>query len=193
MGSTSNFLDEAHQLSLQAYRAQVARRPEGLDEEEVAEAVSVAAIVFSNLSRSRLKDVHFKWEHALEFQGDSGPYLLYACARINGIKEKAALAGIDPTSSIDAAFLAEESAYRLASLLVDFETTLDRVLAENEPAHLAAYALDLAKHFSKAYNNLQVVGAEPAVASARLSLFDAVRIVLTSSLNLLGIRTIDRM
>lgn len=187
----NDFLDEAHNLSLQAYRDQVARRPEGLNEDEVAEAVSIAAIVFSNLSRSRLKDVHFKWEHALEFQGDTGPYLLYACARINGIKEKAAQNGITPLSN--ASLLTEDSAYQLAAVLTDFETVLDKVLEENEPAHLSSYALELSKHFSRAYNDLQVVGAEPTTAAARLSLFEAVRTVLNTALELLGMRTIERM
>ena len=84
----NEFLDEAYERALEAYHTQVSKRPEGLDDTEVARAVALAAIVFSNVSRTNIKDVHFKWEHALEFQGDTGPYLLYACARINGIKEK---------------------------------------------------------------------------------------------------------
>ena len=189
----NDFLDEAHDLSLRAYREQVAKRPEGLNEDEVAEAVSIGAIVFSNLSRTRIKDVHFKWEHALEFQGDTGPYLLYACARINGIKQKAKDAGITLPEKFDSSLLTEESAYQLASLISNFEAVLDRVLAENEPAYLSAYALDLAKQFSKAYNDLQVVGAQPQAAASRLALFEAVRVVISQSLHLLGMRTIERM
>lgn len=189
----NDFLDEAYERSLTAYREQVSRRPEGLDEEAVAEAVALAAILYSTLGRSRLKDVEFSWQHSLEFQGDSGPYLLYAYARINGIKEKAAAAGITLPATVDASKLTDDHAFSLVSLLGDFDSVLARVAEENEPAYLAAYAHEIAKTFSKAYQALKVVGEEPKIATQRLALFEATRRILGTTLELLGMRLIERM
>lgn len=189
----NEFLDEAYDRSLEAYRSQVAKRPEGLDEKEVAYAVSLSAIMFSTLSRSRLKDVHFSWDHALEFQGDSGPYLLYACARINGIREKVKAEGIVASAQVDASLLTEASALALAVLVDEFGEVLDRTIAENEPAVLCAYALDLAKGFSRAYLDLKVSGVDKALATARFSLFEATHRTLETALTLLGMKTLARM
>lgn len=186
----NDFLDEAYQRALEAYQNQVTKRPEGLDDNEVAQKVALAAIIFSNLNRSRTKDVHFSWDAALTFQGDSGPYLLYAYARINGIKQKA---GLTLNPAFDSSLLSEESAAALVRCLSDFSNTLDKVIAESEPAHLANYALEVAKAFSKAYNELKVAGVEQSLADARLALFEATRLTLKQSIELLGIEPLERM
>jgi arginyl-tRNA synthetase len=189
----NEFLDEAYERALDAYHTQVTKRPEGLDESEVARAVALSAILFSNLSRTNIKDVTFKWEHALEFQGDSGPYLLYACARINGIKEKASAAGLKFDPHVDFTGLIEDSAYELVQKLTEFDEVLEHAAEENEPSYLANYALELAKTFSQAYLDLKVIGEQTKLAADRLALFEAARIVLGTSLRLLGIAPLERM
>ena len=190
----NDFLDEAYERALSAYREQVTKRPEGLDEMEVADAVGLAALVFSTLSRTRLKDVHFSWEHALAFQGDSGPYLLYAYARINGVKERAREAGLEPSQTIAANQLTEESAFQLCAIIDELPAVLRRTVEDNDPAHLAAYGLEVAKEFSRAYNDLKVVGEESRERSiARLTLFEATRKVLGVVIDLLGMKRIERM
>lgn len=189
----NGFLDEARELALQAYREQVERRPEGLNEEMVAEAVAHAAIIFSNLSRTRIKDVHFSWEHALAFQGDSGPYLLYAYARTNGIREKAQAAGISGAGEIDFSQLTDDYSYSLSSSIADFSQALDMTVKDNDPAHLANYAIQLAKNISRAYNQLKVVGVDAPLGEARLRLFVAAGETLKSTLQLLGIPIVERM
>jgi arginyl-tRNA synthetase len=189
----NDFLDEAYERALQAYHEQVTKRPEGLDETRVAEAVALGAIVFSTLNRGRMKDVHFSWDHALAFQGDSGPYLLYACARINGIKEKAAEAGLHPAAVPDPRFLTDESAFQLSLVLDEFVDVLERTVTDNEPAVLAAYALDISKAFSRAYNELKVVGEDRAVAESRLALFECTGKILRDVIGLLGMKVLDRM
>ena len=189
----NEFFDEAYQRALDAYHTQVSKRPENLDEKEVARAVALAAILFSNLSRTNIKDVHFDWDSALTFQGDSGPYLLYAYARINGIKEKAAAHGVLPDTEFSKHALSEEAAFQVASLLADFEQVVERAVEEHEPYLLANYALELAKSISKAYLDLKVVGVENDLAVARLTLFEASRVILGKSLELLGIQPLERM
>ncbi len=189
----NEFFDEAYERALSAYREQVSKRPEGLDEEVVAKGVALSAVLFSNLVRTRMKDVHFSWDHALAFQGDSGPYLQYACARINGVKEKAKQSGLSYTESVSPEYLSEDACFALAYSLAEFDAAIERTMSDYEPAHLASYALELAKEFSRAYNALKVVGEDEAIAAARLSLFEATRITLAKSIELLGISPLQRM
>ena len=197
----NQFIEEATQLALKAYHEQVAKRPENLDEALVSEKVALAAIIFSNLSKNRLKDVSFSWKHALEFQGDSGPYLLYAYARINGIWEKVKEAHKEiaedaeqmDLSAIDFSLLAEDSSFQVILKIEEFDDTLRQAAQFNEPNELAEYALELAKCVSKAYTELKVVGTEPNLALARLALFEAARRRLRESLELLGIEPLERM
>lgn len=189
----NGFIDEAENRALTAYREQVTKRPEGLDEQSVAHAVAQAAVMFSTLSRSRLKDVQFKWEQALAFQGDTGPYVLYAYARINGIKEKALEANISPALQCDGSLLTEESARYLILLLADFTNTVERTATECEPSILANYALDVAKAVSKCYLDMHVIGVDKSLASTRLSLFEAAKLTIGRCLELLGITPLNRM
>lgn len=188
-------MDEAHERALTAYRTQVEKRPEGLDEEKVAEAVGLGAVFFNYLCRSNIKEFHFTWEEALNFQGDTGPYIQYALARLNSIEAKAREEGlmITPSSKIDYSLLAEPGTHELVSLLSQFPERLERSAADYEPHHVALYALDLARAFSANYRSLRVLGADRPVAEARLALFSAIKFVLYTGLTLIGVPPVDRM
>lgn len=189
----NGFLDDARDMAQTAYNEQVKVKPADINIESMSEAVSQAAIIFSNLSKTKLKDVNFSWEHALAFQGDSGPYLLYAYARINGIKNKAKENGIEVKDTINAELITDNSSYNLIRLLASFNEVLQKVTQDNEPSHLAGYALELAKAFSKSYNELKVSGVEQELAEARLKLFDVTQQALGQSLKLLGINPVEKM
>lgn len=189
----NEFLDEAKSRALQAYHDQVTKRPPGLDEDAVATGVSLAAIIFADLSRLRIKDVQFSWDHALAFQGDTGPYVLYAYARINGIKEKAKEAGITLPDRIDPALICDDASFALVSRIADLDQVLQATVEECEPAHLAHYVLDLAKAVSHGYLELKVIGEATELAQARLALFEAARRILKQGLELLGITPLERM
>lgn len=190
----NDFLDEAFERALSAYHAQVSKRPEGLDENEVASKVAKSAILFSTLNRTNIKDVQFSWDDALSFQGDSGPYLLYAYARINGIVEKAKAAGIHNTEEITSAkTLQTIEAQQLLKCLLEFDSNLESTITSNEPLQMCNYTLDLAKHISKAYMVLKVVGEEKETASSNLALFVAAKNQLGKCFKLLGFEPLERM
>ena len=182
----NSFVDQGYEKALKAYREQV--KSEAKNEEEIASAVSKAAITFSTLSKTRIKDVQFSWDEALAFQGDSGPYILYAFARINSIRNKVE---IELPKEVKGADLIEDSAYNLVMHLSQFESCLDKTIEGNDPSFLCTYSLDLAKLFSKAYRELKVVGDEKA--ASRLALFEATAVVIKICLKLLGVKTIDKM
>lgn len=197
-------LDEAKERAAEAYRTQVAKKPEGLEHDaeeqaQLAEAVGLGAVAFNYLCRSNTKEFHFSWEEALSFQGDTGPYVQYAVARINGIEQRAKAEGIQEyQGAIEglaqvAALLKEDAAYQLVQLLGRFQEVVERAAEEYEPYHVSNYILDLSKTFSHAYRSLRVLGEPGPVASARLTLFIAVREVLKKGLYLVGVPVVERM
>ncbi len=186
-------LEEAHQRALDAYRNQVEKRPEGIDEEVVAESVGIGAICFNYLSRSNIKEFNFTWEEALNFQGDTGPYVQYALARLNSIENKAAQEGLVASENFDASLLTEKEAHIMVSLLSKFHDTIQLAANEHEPYHLALYVLELARTFSSAYKALRVVGQPKEIAQARLALFVATKYVLHRGLTLIGVPPVERM
>lgn len=191
--SLQALLEEATERALHAYHHEVSKRPEGIDETTVAEKVGLGAVFFEFLSRSNVKDFNFKWEHALSFQGDTGPYLQYALARLKSIEAKAAEEGIKVTDNFDAALLEGDESYQIVSLLGQFTETLNKAETSYEPHYITLYLLELAKTFSAEYRNLRVVGEKPELAKARLALFTAVKNVLETGLTLIGVPLIDRM
>lgn len=192
--SLDALLEEAHERAREAYQSEVSKRPEGIDVEAVAEAVGLGAIYFNYLARTNSKEFHFSWDEALNFKGDTGPYLMYAVARLHSMEERAKAEGIVAAQSADGSKLPEPEAWELVTLLGRFESALAKTAADYEPCNICNYALDLAKAISRAYLKLRVTGeADKSVATARLSLFVAARTVLTNSLRILGIRPLERM
>jgi arginyl-tRNA synthetase len=187
------FLDEAYAKALDAYRNQVTKKPEGLDENEVAEKVSIGSTYFYFLSHSNIKDFNFNWDEALSFQGDTGPYCQYALARLNSIIAKASAEGITPLPENFGEYLLDDASHEICSILSKFDATLDKITEDYEPNHLANFILELSKTISKVYKHLRVIGEEEHVSRTRLGLFVASRDTLRTALYLLGMPTVERM
>ena len=192
--SLDALLDEAHERAKIAYESEVSKRPEGVDVEDVAEAVGLGAVYFNYLSRTNNKEFHFSWDEALNFKGDTGPYLMYAVARLFSMEERARKEGILPAPHASGEKLGEPEAWEIATTLARFPQVLERASQDYEPCGICTYALDLAKAISRAYVKLRVLGEEDLEAArARLTLYVAARTVLASALKLLGIRPLERM
>src|SRR5262249_38222132 len=136
---------------------------------------ALGATYFYFLNQANVKEFAFSWAEALNFRGDSGPYVQYAYARLCGIEAKARGVGLEVDGTVDPALFDDPATYELALLLGDFDEVLDRAAAEYEPAHIARYALELATRLSRNYARLRVVGEEAATGRARLALFVAAR------------------
>jgi arginyl-tRNA synthetase len=184
-------LDEAKQRALDCMRSTVEKRSEVEDEEAVAEAVGIAAIFFSDIGKQqRIKDYEFSWDRAISFEGDTGPYLMYAHARIAGIIRKCGIE-LDPTADVSS--LVEQEAHNLVALVSRYGEVLSDAARQYEPSVLGIYLLDLAHALHSAFNVLRVKGEEESVAKARLLLFTIVKNVLASGTRILGITPLERM
>lgn len=194
--SLKDFLDESYSKALEAYRTAVTKRPDGLNEEDIAEKVAIGATYFYFLSHSNIKDFNFRWEEALTFQGDTGPYCQYAVARLNSIIDKATSEGIKPVTD-DRSFgelLVDDASHSLVSLLSRFEVVLSDVERTFEPNILADYIISLTHQFSSSYKHLRVIGAENSeISSARLTLLISLKNTLSTALYLIGVPVVQKM
>jgi arginyl-tRNA synthetase len=199
----SQLLDEAVQRGLQTYdqlRAERSARGEEvpeLSEDErgrIAEAVGLGAVKYADLSQNRTTDYIFSWDKMLAMDGNTATYMQYAHARIRNIFRKgeedpARLRSSPPLPS------AEQMHERaLALQLLRLGEALDIAAAEYKPNAITAYLWDLAKAYSGFYENCPVLKAEtPELRRSRLLLCDLTARSIQLGLELLGIRTVERM
>jgi arginyl-tRNA synthetase len=185
------FLDEILDESVAKVRAIIREKnPDLPDADRVAEQVGVSAIVFNDLKNSRIKDVKFDWDAMLTFEGETGPYVQFACARLSSILRKVE-APVPPVARIDAGLLAD--AERVLLTMLDFGPAVQRAAEQSEPSIVTAQVVALAGEIHSYLRDHYVVGAEPAVRDARLVLVDAARRLLATGLGLLGMPAPERM
>jgi arginyl-tRNA synthetase len=190
----SDLLDEA----VSRADATIAERsPEivGNDRTQIAESVAMAAVKYADLSIERIKDYIFSFDRMLAFEGDTGPYLLYALVRIKSIFRKAGGEGID-TSGIDtAAFdLREPAEKALALKLLRYPAMVEGAGLNHEPNRLTAFAYELASSFSSFFDQCPVLkNDDEALRQSRLRLCALTGRVLEDALTTLGIPTVERM
>jgi len=159
----------------------------------VAEAIGIGALKYADLSSDRIKDYLFDWDRMLAFEGNTGPYLQYAHARICSIARKASEAGVTLEENAPLA-LATEPERKLAVELLMLEPVLTLVERTLEPHKLCGYLYDLATAFTAFYESSPVLRAEdPATRASRLLLCQTTRAVLGRGLELLGMTAPERM
>jgi arginyl-tRNA synthetase len=181
------FLDEVLDEAVANSKRIIAdKNPDLADQDAVAEQVGVSAIVFNDLKNARIKDVKFDWDAMLSFEGDTGPYVQYAVARLSSILRKAA--ADEPAlarAEVDWALLADAEFVCLS--LLEYGAVLQRTVDANEPSELTAYLLRLAGDVHAYLRDHHVLSAAPELRQARLALVLAARDVLRSGLGLLGV------
>ncbi len=158
-----------------------------------AEAIGVAAMKYADLCNDRAKDYVFSFDRMLAFEGNTGPYLLYALVRIRQIFAKAREQGVafEPAR---AAFNVREPAEKtLALALLRYPAALAGVADSLEPHRLCGYLYDLAAAFSSFYDQCPVLKAQDATRATRLKLCDLTARVLADGLDVLGLPAVERM
>ena len=161
------------------------------DKEEVAKKVGVGAVIFNDLSNSRIKDEVFDWNQILNFQGETGPYVQYTYVRTKSILEKAGYMPIIEEVKFDK--LLDEASRNIVKLVYNFENTLIQVTEKEEPSILSRYLIDLAKAFSNFYNDNKILVEDKDIQNARVYLTYAVGKVLKTGAQLLGIEMPNKM
>jgi arginyl-tRNA synthetase len=154
--------------------------------DQVADCVAISSIMIQDMSARRSKDYEFDWSRMLSFEGDTGPYLQYAHARLCSM-ERTANITID-LNAIDYSLLVEPQARALVDWIARYPLIVNEVSVNLEPCTVVTYLYELAHRISAAWEVLWVMGREPDVAHARMAVYKSARITLGNALALLGLR-----
>ena len=142
--------------------------------------------MFNDLKNARIKDVKFDWEQMLSFEGDTGPYVQYAVARLSSILRKAEADEAKlARAEVDWSLLAD--AEHVCLSLLEYGAVLQRAVDTSEPSELTAFLIKLAGDVHAYLRDHHVLSAEPGLKRARLALVLAARDVLRRGLGLLGV------
>jgi len=173
------------------------KNPELKTIEETSRIIGTGAVIFSQLSVRRQKDIKFDWDQVLNFEGETGPYLQYTHARLCSL-----LRNYDGkvSSDIDYSLLAGDEESRAIDLLADFPDAVEDAARDYDPFYIAASLLKLAGAFNKFYQRKDAQGKTDKIISdnqelsaARISLVKAVQLVINKGLYLLGLEAPEEM
>jgi arginyl-tRNA synthetase len=187
-----DLLDEA---SERAFALVNEKSPEFPEEERrrIAEVVGTGSVQYADLSQNRSSDYVFSWGKMISLDGNTAAYLLYAIARIRSIFRRHGLESGDPAAEAGADAFQTPGEIALARRLVKFPDALRLAGETLSPHFLCLYLYELAGEFSAFYNADRVIDAEPPARSRRLMLCARTLLILETGLNLLGLRTLERM
>lgn len=189
------FLDDLLDEAAERAYEEVKRRRDDLGEADlrrIAEAVGVAAIRFNIARIQPEKPIEFRWEEALNFDGDSAPYLMYAYARAANLVRKCHEAGLRADGWEKAPVEAGEQ--RLLGTVARLQEAVQEAVAQNAPQRMAAYCLELAGAFNEYYRDHRVLECEdPVQQRLRLAACDAARQALAKALDAMGIPALASM
>jgi arginyl-tRNA synthetase len=189
-------LDEA----VERARAVVEEKNPQLSEDrkaEIARAVGIGAVKYADYTNNRTSDYVFSFDRMLAMDGNTAPYMQYACARVKSIERKAAGKDVDiasELSGIATLHLAEPAELELAKHLIRYGEVIENALADFRPNYLTAFLYELAQKFSGFYNSCPVLAADAKSRPTRLLLCDLTYRTIAHGLSeLLGIRVVEQM
>jgi arginyl-tRNA synthetase len=189
----ASLLDEAESRAQARLREGIAEGKVHIQEadvERVARAVGIGAVKYADLRQNRASDYQFDWDKLVSFQGNAGPYLQYAYARISSIFEKAERNLDEVAAPIELTAPEEE---RLARVLIRFGEVVHRAAETSLPHLLTDHLYELAKAFMAFFEACPVLKAEGTLQDSRLTLAGVSARQMRRGLGLLGIDVVERM
>ena len=158
------------------------------NKDQIAIEVGVGAVIFNDLKNHRMNDIEFSLNQMMNFEGETGPYIQYACARIHSILEKGefSIEKSDVTSFLD------EKAWPTIKLLDQFPNIICKAYEESDPSHIAKYSLLVARAFNKYYAHTKILFDDEGMQQ-RMAFSYCVAVVLEECLALLGMKAPKNM
>ena len=168
------------------------RNPDLFDErgEELSEKIGVGAVKFALLKVDPVRNITFKWDEVLDFEGQTAPYAQYAFARCSRILERAP-EYLEPP---DFGLCVTPSEKHLVKALTKSPSVVLEAAQRFQPFKVCEYLVELTSRLNAFYRDCPVLTASPkALLSARLSLVSSTKTVLENGLDVLGIDAPDKM
>jgi arginyl-tRNA synthetase len=187
-----DLLDEAVERAFVMVTEKSPDFPEA-ERRRIAEIVGVGSVQYADLAQNRASDYLFSWDKMISLDGNTAAYLLYALARIRSIFRRHGLECGDPAAERGADVFQTPGEIALARKLVKFADTLRLASETLCPHFLCLYLYEVAGEFSTFYNADKVIVDDPTVRARRLLLCARTLLILETGLNLLGLRTLERM
>ncbi len=159
------------------------------NKEEVARKIGIGAVVFFALYNSRIKDIDFWWDRALNFDGETGPYVMYTHARCMSVLRKCG----DVDAVPDYSALDDPEAQAVVRLIDDFPGVVHLAVERNEPSLVTRFSVELAKAYNKFYYEHRILDDDLSARAARVQLTRAASQTIKTALGLIGIEAPDRM
>lgn len=167
------------------------KNPDLPDKDETAKKIGVGAVLFNDLYNQRIKDVSFKWEKLLNFDGETGPYVQYTYARCASILRK--VDDFVPGEAIDYSLLTNQESMDLLKEISRFPKIIKDAADKYEPSVVARFSVDVAQAFNKFYNANRINVEEKDVRDARVTLVHLTKKTIKDALLLLGIECPEQM
>ncbi|KJZ80407.1 Arginine--tRNA ligase [Hirsutella minnesotensis 3608] len=159
---------------------------------KTADILGISSVMVQDMLGKRINNYKFDLQRMTSFEGDTGPYLQYAHARLCSITRKAGLSE-EEIASADLSLLAEPIAVDLVRVVGQWPDVVQNTLKTLEPTTILTYLFKMTHILSSSYGQLRIVGSEPEVMKARMALYDAARVVLYNGMKLLGLSPVERM
>ena len=187
-------LDELLDRAVEKARVIIEEKSPNLpDKDAVAKQVGVGAVVYTTLQNNRIKDIDFWWDRALDFEGETGPYVQYTHARCCSLLKKAEEAGVSMEAP-DFAAVSSQEAHDTLMLIGRFPEIIREAALRYEPSMITRHVTKIAQAYNRFYFSYRIVDAEEkGFAAARVRLTEMVRDVIKTGLFLIGIEAPERM
>lgn len=161
------------------------------DKNETAKKIGVGAVLFNDLYNQRIKDVSFKWEKLLNFDGETGPYVQYTHARCSSILRK--VDNFTPSEDIDYSVITDTESLDLLKEISRFPKIIFDASEKYEPSIVARFSVDVAQAFNKFYNANRINVEDEKIRNARVTLVYLTKKTIKDALLLLGIESPEQM
>ncbi|MFZ0034484.1 MAG: arginine--tRNA ligase, partial [Sedimentisphaerales bacterium] len=189
-------LDEAVERAKRIVEEKNPDLPAG-QKDEIAKAVGIGAVKYADYSNNRTSDYVFSFDKMLAMEGNTAPYMQYAYARVQSIKDKGKERGIDvdkEMAGLKVFSLTESSELDLAKHLIRYGEAIEAAAGDYRPNYLTSYLYELAQKFSVFYTNCPVLDSGPDKRPTRLLLCDLTAKTIKHGLSeLLGIEVVEQM
>ena len=184
------YLDELLTRAVEKAREIIEEKSPNLaDKDKVARQVGIGAVVFFDLFNNRIKDIDFRWERVLNFDGETGPYVQYTHARCCSVLAKAGKLSAAP----DYAALDNAQAQEVVRSLERFPELVREACQRNEPSLLTRFTVELASNFNRYYYENRILTEDAAASAARVNLTAATASCLRTALGLIGVEAPEKM